>query len=314
MEENNLRIENILSKVRELTDNLNHSSEVLLASSQNESASTEELSATSETLMSRSEQMLLTSADSKSNLQELKNSNFDIQTKMSEVEGLTQRLLHVSSQNQESLNQLVNDSDKVAASTQETMMVTDELMKESSEIGNTISIINEIAESTNLLALNASIEAARAGEAGRGFAVVAQEVGKLASDTQQSLEVVNDIVNRIQTGTQTVYEHMKSNTQQLMAQNDALANTVSEIRQLIALITESISTINAVTTLQKNQNHIIDRTVSLNEEITRGIDDENREFDNINCMVQGNVEEINVLMQQVDDLNRMIEQLKSLLE
>lgn len=99
-----------------------------------------------------------------------------------------------------------------------------------------------------------------------------------------------------------------------MAQNDALANTVSEIRQLIALITESISTINAVTTLQKNQNHIIDRTVSLNEEITRGIDDENREFDNINCMVQGNVEEINVLMQQVDDLNRMIEQLKSLLE
>lgn len=314
LEENNLRIENILSKVRELTDNLNHSSEVLLASSQNESASTEELSATSETLMSRSEQMLLTSADSKSNLQELKNSNFDIQTKMSEVEGLTQRLLHVSSQNQESLNQLVNDSDKVAASTQETMMVTDELMKESSEIGNTISIINEIAESTNLLALNASIEAARAGEAGRGFAVVAQEVGKLASDTQQSLEVVNDIVNRIQTGTQTVYEHMKSNTQQLMAQNDALANTVSEIRQLIALITESISTINAVTTLQKNQNHIIDRTVSLNEEITRGIDDENREFDNINCMVQGNVEEINVLMQQVDDLNRMIEQLKSLLE
>ena len=208
----------------------------------------------------------------------------------------------------------MSDSDKVAVSTKETMMVTDELMKESSEIGNTISIINEIAESTNLLALNASIEAARAGEAGRGFAVVAQEVGKLASDTQQSLEVVNDIVNRIQTGTQTVYEHMKSNTQQLMAQNDALANTVSEIRQLIALITESISTINAVTTLQKNQNHIIDRTVSLNEEIARGIDDENREFDNINCMVQGNVEEINVLMQQVDDLNQMIEQLKSLLE
>lgn len=314
LEENNLRIENILSKVRELTENLNHSSEVLLASSQNESASTEELSATSETLMSRSEQMLLTSADSKSNLQELKNSNLDIQNKMTEVEGLTQRLLHVSSQNQESLNRLVSDSDKVAVSTKETMMVTDELMKESSEIGNTISIINEIAESTNLLALNASIEAARAGEAGRGFAVVAQEVGKLASDTQQSLEVVNDIVNRIQTGTQTVYEHMKSNTEQLMAQNDALANTVSDIRQLIDLITESISTINAVTTLQKNQNHIIDRTVSLNEEIATGIDDENREFDNINCMVQGNVEEINVLMQQVDDLNRMIEQLKSLLE
>lgn len=314
LEENNQRVEAILAKVRNLTEQLDHSSEVLLASSQNESASTEELSATSETLRSRSEQMLVTSADSKTNLQELKSSNVDIQDKMAEVEKLTQQLLKVSSENQESMNRLMHDSDKVASSTRETMKVTDELMRESSEIGNTINIINEIAESTNLLALNASIEAARAGEAGRGFAVVAQEVGKLASDTQQSLETVNDIVNRIQTGTQTVYEHMKSNTSQLMEQNEALSNTVSGIRQLINLLTESVSTIDMVNGLQKTQDRIIDKTVSLNEEIASGIDDENREFDNINNMVQGNVEEINVLMQQVDDLNQMIEQLKDLLE
>lgn len=313
LEENNQRVETILAKVRNLSEQLNRSSEVLLESSKNESASTEELSATSETLMSRSEQMLAISTDSKTNLQELKCSNVDIQNKMAEVEKLTQQLLNVSSENQESLNRLMYDSDKVAASTRETMKVTDELMRESSEIGNTINIINEIAESTNLLALNASIEAARAGEAGRGFAVVAQEVGKLASDTQQSLETVNDIVNRIQTGTQTVYEHMKSNTSQLIGQNEALSSTVADIRQLINLLAKSVSTINMVNSLQKTQDRIIDKTVSLNEEIAGGIVDENQEFDNINNMVQGNVEEINVLMQQVDNLNQMIEQLKALL-
>lgn len=314
LEENNQRVEKVLYKVRDFSGNLQTASEILLSTSQNESASTEEMSASSENLLERSESMLKTSESSKKNLEELKNSNLDLSEKMSEVEEKTQQLLSLSSQNQKALNNLMSDSDQVTHSTKETMQVTDELMKETSEIGNTINIINEIAESTNLLALNASIEAARAGEAGRGFAVVAQEVGKLASDTQASLDVVNDIVSRIQRGTQTVFEHMQSNTEQLMAQNEALAHTVKEIRQLIDLVTESIQTINSMNVLQKNQEKIIDRTVSLNEEIALGIDEENKEFSNINQMVQGNVDEINVLMQQVDELNRMIGQLNELLE
>lgn len=144
--------------------------------------------------------------------------------------------------------------------------------------------------------------------------MVAQEVGKLASDTQASLVVVNDIVNRIQLGTQTVYEHMQSNSNQLLAQNQALTDTVNEIRQLIALLNSSIATINSVNNMQKKQDRLIDRTVDLNGQITEGIDHENMEFENINHMVQGNVEEINVLMMQVDELNRMIGQLTELLE
>lgn len=314
LEENNRRIEKILERVRSLTEELGKASEVLLSSSQNESASTEELSATSENLMERSRRMLQISGDSENNLEELRNCNLDIQTKMSEVEKMTQRLLSVSSENQRALNELMNDSDRVAASTRDTMRVTDDLMNETGEIGSTISIINEIAESTNLLALNASIEAARAGDAGKGFAVVAQEVGNLANDTQDALDVVNGIVDRIQRGTSTVYEHMKANAGQLAAQNEALSNTVSEIRQLIELLTESITIINSVNLLQKDQDRIIDRTVILNGQITEGIDDENQEFDNINNMVQGNVEEINILMKQVDELNVMISQLNELLE
>ena len=244
LESNNARVEKILVKVTEITKKLADASQVLVGTSQSESASTEELSAISETLLESSSSMIEKTDKSQTNLSSLEASSRDMSEKMQNVDSISKDLVDISEANEQALNELLAVSKKVEQSTNETKEVTDKLLLESGEIGKTLDIINEIAESINLLALNASIEAARAGEAGRGFAVVAQEVGHLAESTKDSLKNVNDVVTRVQSGTENVSKIMNENTTQQLAQNRLIGETVEGIRNMMDLLKRSVMAIN----------------------------------------------------------------------
>lgn len=203
-------------------------------------------------------------------------------------------------------------SEGVENSTNKTREVTDKLLEESGEIGTTLDIINEIAESINLLALNASIEAARAGDAGKGFAVVAQEVGRLADSTKESLKNVNEVVSRVQNGTEDVSKFMNENAKQLLEQNHVIVETVKGIRNMMELLKKSVEANKQADKIREMQNQIIRETVVINEDIADRIQHENQEFANIASMVQSNTDEIMVLSDQVDNINGMIKALEEM--
>lgn len=130
----------------------------------------------------------------------------------------------------------------VKASTETTRV----LGASSSQIGQIVSVIDDIANQTNLLALNAAIEAARAGEQGRGFAVVADEVRKLAERTTKATKEIAEMIKCIQNDTTNAISSMEQGTKEVdqgIQLVDAAGNSLREIVLLSQKVTDMVSQI-----------------------------------------------------------------------
>jgi methyl-accepting chemotaxis protein len=222
-------------------------------------------------------------------LEEAKNSKHEIEQANKKLYSAREQILKMASKVQESAHTEIELAARIA-----------QLSNDAEQVKNVLTVISDIADQTNLLALNAAIEAARAGEHGRGFAVVADEVRKLAERTQKSLIEINATINVIVQAISDTSEQMNSNSHDMEALN--------------SIATEVEININETSSIMNKATDASEKTVQNYIETGKRVDDIVAKIDLINKNTVSNTQSIEEISKASSHLDKLTRNLNAVLE
>ena len=202
------------------------------------------------------------------------------------------------------LNNIKDTMLEISNDTKQLSHTIDNLLESSTQIGEILTVINDIADQTNLLALNAAIEAARAGDAGRGFAVVADEVRKLAERTTKATSEIETIITTLQHESEQAASAMKSADVSVSSGVNIIEETTSSFNLVVDGVNNVTQSTHTMMTGFEEQNLTINDVTDKTQAIASGIEESNVAVSEVTVTVEH-------LQQRTERLKSLVEQFKS---
>ena len=225
-------------------------------------------------------EILDTLSEQKRNFEALTTNSKNISSLVEKLRALSEDSVTTSKNTEKQVSQSISfsekehdaissNADKMLILRQKIQMIAElilELSEHSQQIGNTISVVDDIAEQTNMLALNAAVEAARAGEHGKGFAVVAGEIRKLADESKQAITKITSLTSNIQYTTNSTVMATEEGSKEIESVVKDINILSSGSENLLKQIKEILDSLDSLNQNAKKQNDIIERLNIIDEE------------------------------------------------
>ncbi|HLD66932.1 MAG TPA: methyl-accepting chemotaxis protein [Pseudomonas sp.] len=253
-----------IDQLRDLVETINLTAVQVAAAAQ-------ETQATAMHLAEASEHQAQEIAGASAAINEMAVSIDQVSANASESSAVAERSVAIANKGNEVVHNTITGMDNIREQIQDTSKRIKRLGESSQEIGDIVSLINDIADQTNILALNAAIQASMAGDAGRGFAVVADEVQRLAERSSAATKQIEALVKTIQTDTNEAVISMEQTTSEVvrgarLAQDAGVAlEEIEKVSKTLAALIQNIS--NAARQQASSAGHI-SNTMNVIQEIT----------------------------------------------
>ena len=310
---NNNRMKNILDRSGGVVQVLAENTTGIMEQVEAESASLEELNAITEELVSMNDEMVEQVRSNDTNLMEIVEDAKNLTEHVSSSLGAFEKLESLAVSNESELKNLVEVNENVMNVNDNAVETISRLVMRTEQIKETVSAIGRIANSTNLLALNASIEAARAGEAGKGFAVVAGEIQNLSNNTKTLLDEIQQVIDAVNTDTRETSKQVGISSEKIREQSKVLADTVESIWQMIELVKESFESIRSIEKLNATQEQLLVDNSDKNRQVLEKFSQQSEQFRQIAEMIVSNADNVSEINLKVEELNKTTTDLKALI-
>ena len=261
-------------------------------------SSSEELTAISAETNSSIEKQLAETAQVATAINELASTAQEVARNAADAATAADNANHEAKEGEETSQKLSLAINNQIAVTNQVASSLQRVQEQTDKISNIMSVINDIAEQTNLLALNAAIEAARAGEQGRGFAVVADEVRTLATRTQQSTKEIEETVAALQSETHMTVDTMKT--------------TLEESDKTQEFVEQTSSRLNSIAGAVDNISQMITQIATATEEHTSVTEEIDRNVTNITQLAQTVADNSTQTTTATNELAQLASQLETL--
>ena len=233
------KLQGMIGKVAHVTDKVASASVEL-------SATAEEISKGTDTLTSRASQTAAA-------VEEMNATVSQVAQNSGKAATLAQETVKTAKDGGSVISNTISGMQQLSDAVSSSATIIAELGKSSDQIGEIVRVIEDIADQTNLLALNAAIEAARAGEQGRGFAVVADEVRKPAERTTKATKEIGDMIRQIQQDTRGAVESMQQGTVKVTSGVDLVNRTGEALARIVEMVSESADMIRQIAVASEEQ-------------------------------------------------------------